>query len=60
VTLNPATEKKLADIAEGDQADVELAVKAAKKAFERRSEWRSMDTTARAALLNKTIPDSPT
>ncbi|KAG5667999.1 hypothetical protein PVAND_015956 [Polypedilum vanderplanki] len=52
-TLNPSTEKKIADIAEGDKADVDLAVAAAKKAFERKSEWRNLDSTARAALLNK-------
>ena len=33
-TLNPATEEVLALIAEGDKADVDEAVKAARKAFE--------------------------
>ena len=33
-TINPATEQKIADIAEGGQADVDAAVKAAKKAYD--------------------------
>ncbi len=35
-TINPATEEVIADVAEGDAADVDLAVKAARKAFEER------------------------
>ncbi|CRL06284.1 CLUMA_CG018905, isoform A [Clunio marinus] len=53
VTINPATGKKIADIAEGDKADVDLAVEAAKKAFARGSEWRNMDATTRTRLMNK-------
>jgi aldehyde dehydrogenase (NAD+) len=52
-TINPATGKKIADIAEGDKADVDLAVAAAKKAFARNSTWRNMDASARAKLMNK-------
>lgn len=52
-TINPATGEKLADIAEGDKADVDLAVKAAKKAFARGSEWRNMNPSARAGLMHK-------
>lgn len=52
-TINPSTGKKLADIAEGDKADVDLAVKAAKAAFVRSSAWRQMDASARGALLYK-------
>jgi aldehyde dehydrogenase (NAD+) len=33
-TINPATEKKLAEIAEGDEVDVDRAVKSAAKAFD--------------------------
>ena len=33
-TINPATEQKIADIAEAGQADVDAAVKAAKKAYD--------------------------
>jgi aldehyde dehydrogenase (NAD+) len=52
-TINPSTEKKITDIAEGDKADVDLAVQAAKKAFERGSAWRTLDTSGRAQLMNK-------
>lgn len=31
----------------------DLAVKAAKKAFERGSEWRNLDASARGLLMNK-------
>lgn len=51
--LNPSTGKKIVDIAEGDKADVDLAVKAAQKAFARGSVWRNMDGSARGYLLNK-------
>jgi len=43
--------KKLADIAEGDKADVDLAVAAAKKAFERGSVWRNIDASARGTVM---------
>ena len=33
-TINPATEEVIAEVAEGDAADIDLAVKAARKAFE--------------------------
>lgn len=52
-TTNPATGKKIADIAEGDKVDVDLAVKAAKKAFARGSVWRNMDGSVRGYLMNK-------
>jgi aldehyde dehydrogenase (NAD+) len=52
-TVNPATGKKIADVAEGDRTDVDLAVKAAQRAFARGSEWRSMDASARGRLLYK-------
>ena len=35
------------------QADVEKAVKAARKAFEWNSEWRQMDAYDRGRLINK-------
>lgn len=54
-TINPATGKKIADIAEADRSDVDLAVKAAQKAFARGSEWRNMDASARGRLLNKLV-----
>lgn len=52
-TINPATGKKIADIAEADRADVDLAVKAAQRAFARGSEWRNLDASARGRLLYK-------
>jgi aldehyde dehydrogenase (NAD+) len=52
-TINPATGKKIADIAEGDKDDVNRAVAAAKQAFARGSQWRNMDASARGKLLNK-------
>ena len=35
-TINPATEEVIAEVAEGDAADIDLAVKAARKAFDSR------------------------
>jgi aldehyde dehydrogenase (NAD+) len=52
-TVNPATEKKIADIAASDKGDVDKAVAAAKEAFKRGSIWRNTDASARGKLLNK-------
>jgi aldehyde dehydrogenase (NAD+) len=52
-TINPATGEKIADIAEADEADVNLAVKAAKRAFDSRSPWRRMAAAERGKLLNR-------
>ena len=52
-TINPATGKKIIDISAGDKADVDLAVKAAEKAFARGSVWRNTDASARGKLLWK-------
>jgi aldehyde dehydrogenase (NAD+) len=38
-TLNPATEQVIATVAEGNEADVDLAVAAARRAFE--GPWRT-------------------
>lgn len=51
-TLDPATEDVIASVAEGDAADVDLAVKAARKAFEN-SDWSRMDARDRGRLINK-------
>ncbi len=51
-TINPATEEVLANVAEGDAADVELAVKAARKAFED-SPWSRMDARERGRLMHR-------
>lgn len=52
-TINPATGKVIGSVAEGDKADVDLAVKAAKKAFSLNSEWRKMESQKRADLIIK-------
>lgn len=51
-TINPATEEVIANIAEGDAADVDLAVIAARKAFET-GPWRTMDARDRGTLMLK-------
>jgi aldehyde dehydrogenase (NAD+) len=51
-TYNPATEEKIADVSEGDAADVDLAVKAARRAFES-GDWPKMDARDRGRLLNR-------
>ncbi len=51
-TYNPATEMKIADVAEGDAADIDLAVKAARRAFES-GPWPKMDARDRGRLLNR-------
>ncbi|CAF4835663.1 aldehyde dehydrogenase X, mitochondrial-like isoform X1 [Pieris napi] len=52
-TINPQDESVIIQVAEGDKADVDLAVDAAVKAFHRYSEWRTMDASQRGRLLNK-------
>jgi len=52
-TINPATGDVICQVQEGDKADVEKAVKAAKAAFKLGSEWRTMDASKRGVLLNK-------
>jgi aldehyde dehydrogenase (NAD+) len=48
-TRHPATGELVADVAEGDAADVDRAVTAARAAFE--GTWSTMDAADRAALL---------
>lgn len=52
-TVNPATSEVIAEVQEGDCADVDLAVQAANKAFKRNSPWRTMDASQRGVLLNR-------
>ncbi|CAH1255682.1 ALDH1A2 [Branchiostoma lanceolatum] len=52
-TINPATREKICDIQEGDKADVDKAVKAAREAFKLGSPWRKMDASQRGRLLSK-------
>src|SRR3954467_2375898 len=51
-TVNPATEEVIAQVAEGDAADIDLAVKAARKAFDS-GPWRKTDARDRGRLLYK-------
>jgi aldehyde dehydrogenase (NAD+) len=51
-TFNPATEEVIAQVAEGDAADIDLAAKAARKAFEQ-GPWATMDARDRGRLLYK-------
>jgi aldehyde dehydrogenase (NAD+) len=50
-SLNPATEQVIATIAEGNEADVDRAVAAARRAFE--GPWRTMRPAERGHLLLK-------
>jgi aldehyde dehydrogenase (NAD+) len=50
-TLNPATGEPICQVAEGDKADVDLAVKAARKAFDS-SPWSKINASERGRLLN--------
>ncbi|XP_075147682.1 aldehyde dehydrogenase X, mitochondrial [Haematobia irritans] len=52
-TMNPATGKVIVEVAEGDKADVDLAVAAAKKAFHRNSAWRKLSPLQRTELMIK-------
>jgi aldehyde dehydrogenase (NAD+) len=51
-TVNPATGETICQVAEGDKADVDLAVKAARKAFEG-GPWPTMNASDRGRLLNR-------
>lgn len=52
-TVNPATGVNIAEICMAEKADVDIAVAAAKKAFKRGSEWRTMDASKRGLLLSR-------
>lgn len=52
-TLNPCTGEPICEVQEGDKADVDKAVAAAKAAFKRGSPWRRMDASNRGLLLLK-------
>jgi len=51
-TLNPATEKVITSVAEGDSADIDLAVAAAREAFEN-GPWKKTDARDRGRILLK-------
>ena len=50
-TVNPATGETICEVAEGDKADVDLAVKAARKALA--GPWGRMNASGRGRLLSK-------
>ena len=51
-TVNPVNEQVIAEVAEGDSADVDAAVKAARAAFDS-GPWSRMDARDRGRLMNK-------
>jgi aldehyde dehydrogenase (NAD+) len=51
-TLNPATGEVIAKVAEGEKADIDRAVVAARNAFER-GPWRKMNARERGRILYK-------
>jgi aldehyde dehydrogenase (NAD+) len=51
-TINPTTGEKICGVAEGDKADIDLAVKAARKAFDG-GPWSKMSASERGRLINK-------
>src|SRR5437588_11604868 len=48
-SYNPATGEVLAQVAEGDRADIDLAVRAARKAFDHGA-WRRLTASERGRL----------
>eukprot|EP00794_Sanderia_malayensis_P020447 gene20447-22463_t len=52
-TINPCNGEVICHVQEGDKADVNKAVIAAREAFKLGSEWRTMDASARGKLLIK-------
>ena len=52
-TLNPATEQVIATVAEGNEADVDRAVAAARRAFE--GPWRTMRASERGQILLRLV-----
>jgi len=50
--INPATGATICQVAEGDKADIDLAVKAARKALESGA-WKKMDAADRGRLMFK-------
>jgi aldehyde dehydrogenase (NAD+) len=51
-TIHPATEEVICQVAEGDKADVDAAVDAAREAFDH-GPWRTIDARDRGALIYK-------
>jgi aldehyde dehydrogenase (NAD+) len=51
-TINPATGETICQVAEGDKADIDCAVEAARKAFDQ-GPWPKMNASERGRLLHK-------
>src|SRR5215475_8108011 len=51
-TINPSTGEEICQIAEADSGDVEIAVKAARTAFDN-GPWRKIAASQRGRLLNR-------
>ncbi len=51
-TVNPATEEVIAEVAEGDKAEVDAAVKAARQAFDS-GPWHKMSARDRGKLMHR-------
>lgn len=51
-TIHPATEEVIAQVAEGDSADIDAAVGAARRAFDE-GPWRTMDARDRGSLMRR-------
>ncbi|KAF5573444.1 aldehyde dehydrogenase n-terminal [Fusarium subglutinans] len=52
VAIDPATEKTIAEVQAAGEEEIDIAVKAARKAFEN-PEWKDLDTSERGKLLLK-------
>jgi phenylacetaldehyde dehydrogenase len=50
-SINPATEETLAEVAHGEAGDIEVAVQAARRAFDDDSEWRRMNASDRGKVI---------
>ena len=51
-TINPATEEAIAQVAEADAADVEAAVRAARRAFDE-GPWPRLDARERGRIMHR-------
>src|SRR5262245_23165060 len=51
-TVQPATEEVICQVAEGDKADIDAAVDAAREAFDN-GPWRKLDARDRGTLIYK-------
>uniref|UniRef100_A0A1B0BSG1 Aldehyde dehydrogenase domain-containing protein n=1 Tax=Glossina palpalis gambiensis TaxID=67801 RepID=A0A1B0BSG1_9MUSC len=54
-SINPTTEKAIAEVQSAGKEDVDLAVQAARDAFRLGSRWRRMDASDRGNLINRLV-----